>query len=105
MSTSSSSRNGSRSAELKSVVMWAGLALLFWLAFLVVRPFLLPLGWAAVLAILAFPVYERLARRIGDGRSAALTTVAVTVVVIVPAVALMIAFVREALDIAASLQA
>jgi predicted PurR-regulated permease PerM len=90
---------------MKGVLTWGGLILLGWLAYLVVRPFLLPLGWAAVLAILAFPVYERLARTIGDGRSAAVTTVAVTFVVIVPAVALMIAFVREALDIAASLQA
>jgi predicted PurR-regulated permease PerM len=93
-----------RDDRLSSALMWGGIGLLAWLAYLVVRPFLLPLGWAAVLAILAFPVYERLTRRLGGGRAAALTTVAVTIVVIVPAVALMVAFVREALEIAASLQ-
>jgi len=88
-----------------SVITWAGAALLAWLAYLVVRPFLNPLGWAAVLAIVCYPVYERLSRRMAGGYAAAITTVAVTLVVIVPAVALMVAFVREALDIAASLQA
>jgi predicted PurR-regulated permease PerM len=94
----------STSDRITSALMWGGLALLAWLAYLIVRPFLMPLGWAAVLAILAFPVYERLSRRIGSGRAAALTTLAVTIVVIVPTVALLVAFVRESLDIAASLQ-
>jgi len=88
-----------------SVITWGGVALLAWLAYLVVRPFLNPLGWAAVLAIVCYPVFERLSRRMAGGYAAAVTTVAATIVVIVPAVAIMVAFVREALDIAASLQA
>ena len=89
----------------RRALTWGGLALLFWLVYLIVRPFLTPLGWAAVLAIVSYPVCTRLTRRMGRGNAAALTTAGVTVVVIVPAVALTVAFVREALDLAGSLQA
>lgn len=91
--------------RMHDALTWGGLALLVWLAYLVVRPFLIPLGWAAVLAIISYPVYERLSRRMAGGYAAALTTIGATIVIIVPAVALMVSFVREALDIAASLQA
>ena len=87
-----------------NALIWGGLALLLWLAYLVVRPFLITLGWAAVLAIVSYPVYVRLSRRMAGGYAAGLTTFAVTFVVIVPAVALMVAFVREALEIATNLQ-
>jgi predicted PurR-regulated permease PerM len=90
--------------RITTALTWAGLALVAWLAYLIVEPFLMPLAWAAVLAIVAFPVYERLSRRMRAGRAAALTTLGVTFVVIVPTVALLVAFVREALEIAASLQ-
>jgi len=88
----------------RRALTWGGLALLFWLVYLVVEPFLIPLGWAAVLAIVAFPVHARLSRRMTAGRAAGLTTAAVTIVLIVPAVVLTAAFVREALGIAANLQ-
>src|SRR5438045_514649 len=64
---------------MKRVLMWDGLGLLFWLAYLVVRHFLLQIGRAAVLAILALPVYGRLSLRIVEGRAPALITVAVQV--------------------------
>jgi len=89
----------------RRALTWIGIAVLAWLVYLVVRPFFTPLGWAAVLAIIAYPVYERLTRTMPPGRAAALTTTGVTVVVIAPAVALAVAFVREALQIAATLQA
>jgi predicted PurR-regulated permease PerM len=88
----------------RRALTWIGVAVLAWLVYLVVQPFFTPLGWAAVLAIVSYPVYERLTRRMPPGRAAALTTAGVTIVVIVPAVALGVAFVREALDIAATLQ-
>jgi predicted PurR-regulated permease PerM len=89
----------------RRALTWGGILLLVWLVYLVVRPFFTPLGWAAVLAIVSYPMYDRLTRRMPPGRAAALMTAGVTLVVIVPAVALAIAFVREALDIAAGLQA
>jgi predicted PurR-regulated permease PerM len=83
---------------------WGLLAVLSYLVYLVVEPFLIPLAWASVLAVIAYPVHARLAHRWGPGRSAALTTLAATLVVIVPAVALMIVFVRETLELATGLQ-
>jgi len=89
----------------RRALTWGGIALLVWLVYLVVQPFLTPLGWAAVLAIISFPIYQRLTRRMSAGAAAGLTTAFVTVVIIVPAVALAIAFVREALDLANTVQA
>lgn len=89
----------------RRALTWGGLALLLWLVYLVVRPFFIPLGWAAVLAIVAYPVHERLAARWPAGRAAALTTVAVTIVLIVPGVWVTVAFAREALGIATTVQA
>ena len=83
---------------------WGLLAVLSYLVFLVVQPFLTPLAWASVLAVIIYPVHARLTPRWGDGRSAAVTTLTATLVVIVPAVALTIAFVRETLELATSLQ-
>src|SRR6185295_5160193 len=89
----------------RRALTWGGIALLLWLVYLVVRPFFTPLGWAAILAIISYPVYARLTRR-GWSNSAAAgwTTAFVTFVIIVPAVALAVAFVREALDLAHSVQ-
>ncbi|HZS11533.1 MAG TPA: AI-2E family transporter [Nitrospirales bacterium] len=82
----------------------AALAVLLYLLFLIVRPFLSPLGWAAVLAIVLYPMYERLEPRWGPGRSAAATTVAATVLVVGPILLITAVFVHEAIDAAAAVQ-
>jgi predicted PurR-regulated permease PerM len=92
------------SDRLAGALSLAALAALLYLLFLVVRPFLPPLGWAAVLAIVFYPMHERLERRWGAGRSAAATTVAATLLVIGPVLLVMTAFLREAIDAAADLQ-
>ena len=86
------------------MLTWALLAVLAYLVYLVVQPFLVPLAWAAVLAVVTYPVYERLSPRFGPARAAALTTLSTTVVVVVPAVALTVAFARETFDLAGSVQ-
>lgn len=80
------------------VLSWAGLALLLYLLYLILKPFLNPLGWAAVIAIVFHPVHERFARRWGPGRAAGLTTALVAVIVVVPMLLVMTAFVREAVS-------
>jgi len=90
--------------QVSVALMWTGLVALAYLVYLVVSPFLVPLGWACVLAVVTHPVHAKMARRWGAGRAAAVTTLAVTLLLIVPAVALVIAFVREAIGIAATLQ-
>src|SRR4030095_1023649 len=103
--------------QFESAVMWGGLALLVYLVYLIVTPFLIPLGWATVLAVVAYPTHERLAFRWGPGRAAAVGTLAgtvilifpsvvlvVTVILIFPSVVLVVAFAREALQIGETLQ-
>lgn len=92
------------SAQFSTALAWAGIALLSCLLFLVVQPFLIPLGWAAVIAVLLYPTFARLARRIGPGPAAALATVTVALLLIAPAIALTNAFAREMIDIAQSMQ-
>ena len=93
-----------RRDEVALVLRWGGLAVLALLVFLVVKPFFIPLGWAAVLAIVTYPVHARLARRWRPGLAAAVTTALTTVVLIVPAVWLTVAFVRETVEIATGVQ-
>ena len=83
---------------------WFGLGVLVYLVYLVVQPFLTPLGWAAVLAIVFHPVHERLEARWGTGRSAAATTVAATVLVVGPMILILTAFAREAAQAAGNFQ-
>jgi len=88
----------------RRALSWIGLAILLWLVYLIVRPFLIPLAWACVLASVSFPAFERLARRSTRSTAASLTTAAVTVVLIAPAVAIATVFVRETVDVAARVQ-
>ena len=60
--------------QLESAVMWGGLALLVFLVYQIVTPFLVPLGWATVLAVVAYPTHERIATRWGPSRAAAIST-------------------------------
>ncbi|MES1255260.1 MAG: AI-2E family transporter, partial [Acidobacteriota bacterium] len=92
------------SDRLSDALLWAALAALLYLLFLVVQPFLTPLGWAGVMAIVFYPMHERLEQRWGGGRSAAITTLAAALLVIVPLLLVTAAFVREAIDAAAGLQ-
>jgi predicted PurR-regulated permease PerM len=86
------------------IVGWIGVALLVYLVYLVVRPFLLALGWAAVFAIVVHPLHDRLLPRLGRSRAAAVSTVAVSLALIVPAALILPVFAREAFDAAAHIQ-
>jgi len=90
--------------RIAAALSLAALAGLLYLLFLVFQPFLSPLGWAAVLAIVFYPMHARLEQRWGATRAAAATTAAATVLVIGPILLIMAAFVREAIDGAAALQ-
>jgi predicted PurR-regulated permease PerM len=64
-----------------------------------VRGFLMPVFWAAIFAILFRPVFQRTARLVGgrEGMAAALTTLTVVLVVIVPTGLLVAALAQQAL--------
>ena len=77
-------------------ILFYGLVLLTgYLAFLVIRPFLAPLAWAVVFALMFYPVYDELMIRFGPGRGALATTLMAAVLIVAPAVMLVSVLARE----------
>lgn len=91
--------------QMSAAITWAGLAVIAYLLYLVVSPFLVPLAWACVLAVLIYPAHAKVAARLGPTRAAALSTLVAALVLIVPAIAVTNAFAREMVEIAQWLQA
>jgi len=71
---------------------------LVYLVFRVFQPFLVPLGWAAVFAVIFSSLNRLLARRWGRTLSAVATTAGVTLILVVPVLLLATLFVREGLE-------
>ena len=80
------------------------LLLLIYLVFRIYEPFLTALGWAAILAIFFYPLHRRLAGHFPANRAAMLSTLAVTILLIAPAIVVTTLFVREALSISRGVQ-
>lgn len=91
-------------AHLAPVLAWGGIAVLAYSVYRILEPFLIPIGWATVLAVMCYPLHARLVTRWGAGRAAGLTVTGAALVILVPGVALTAAFAREMLDLAAHLQ-
>jgi predicted PurR-regulated permease PerM len=90
--------------QMGTVLFYGIAALLVYLVFLVFSSFLVSLAWAAVLVVVSYPGYEWLARRWGRTGAAAASAVAVTLILIVPMLAVMVAFVRQGVDAVQSIQ-
>lgn len=87
------------------VLLFYALALLLaGLVFMIFRPFLVALGWAAVLAVLCYPWTESLKRRWGSMWAATAGTAGVTVLLIVPTLLLMFLFAVEGMQTARNMQ-
>jgi predicted PurR-regulated permease PerM len=89
-----SSRGGRERITL--LLSYALVLLLGYLLYMVVRPFFVPLAWAAVLVIFFYPLQAELQARYGRTRAAALSTAIMTLVIIMPALMVMSAFLNEA---------
>lgn len=87
--------------RVSAVFFYGFLLLLAWLVFLIFRPFLVPLTWAAILVILFTPLHRRLEPRLGPNGAAAISTLVATLVLLVPVVFVLVEFIRQALDILA----
>src|SRR5258707_430642 len=87
------------------VLFYGVILLLIYLVYRGFEPFLVPLRLAAVFAVIFHSLYERLEQRRGRNFAAALSTSGVTLILIVPALLLMILFVREGIDATRDIQA
>ena len=77
------------------LVFYALVLLMGYLAFLVLSPFLAPLAWAAVFAVMFYGVNLRLAERLGPSGAALVTTLVAAVLIVAPAVLLASVLARE----------
>ncbi|MGA8145004.1 MAG: AI-2E family transporter [Candidatus Acidiferrales bacterium] len=91
--------------KIGNVLFYGIVALLAYLVFRVFEPFLAALAWAVILVVLFFPAYESLAKRWGATTAAVAATFGVTLILIVPTIFIMIAFVRQGVEAIHSVQA
>ncbi|MCM2359667.1 MAG: AI-2E family transporter [Geobacteraceae bacterium] len=81
-----------------ALVAFSFLLFLLYFLYVILAPFLVPLGWAGVIGILTFPIYKRLHRRFHDRDMAAawLMTPLVVLTLVLPVVGLVLFLTREA---------
>jgi predicted PurR-regulated permease PerM len=92
------------SDRLTTVLSYGALLLLGYLVFLITEPFLVPLAWSAVLAIFFYPLHEKIAKRVKPSPAALISTVAVTLLLIVPALIVLVYTAKQAIDATARIQ-
>jgi predicted PurR-regulated permease PerM len=86
------------------VLFYGVVLLLGYLAYRIFEPFVSPLLWAAILVVLTYPIYARASKRLGPNRGALVTTTGVTLILIVPMIFVLSAFVRQAVVAVHSVQ-
>ena len=91
-------------SRLTAVVSYGVLLLLIYLVFRISEPFLSALGWAAILVTFFYPMHRRLTKRLSTTRASVASTLAVTILLIAPAILLTTLFVRQAVSISRGVQ-
>lgn len=91
--------------RLAQLLFYAAVILIGYLVFQVVEPFLVPLGWAGVLAVSAQPLFRELAARIGRSRAAGVCVLIVLLLLVLPVWLLVDALVSEGAQAVSALQA
>jgi len=86
--------------RFRHLVFYVVIVLTAWLAYLVIRPFLQPLVWAAIFAIMLYPLQTRLTKRLRPSRAALAMTVFAALVMIGPVTTLLSLLVGQATDAA-----
>lgn len=90
--------------RLATVLSYGVILLLGYLVFRIASPFLEPLAWATVIAIFFHPIYDRLARRIGEMYAALFSTFAVALLIVLPVLLILAYAAREAIDASTQFQ-
>jgi len=93
------SPNATTSDRLTTLLSYGVLLLLIYLVFRICEPFLAALCWAAILVIFFYPMHHWITQRFPANRAAGVSTLAVTLLLIVPAILLTTLFVSEAVSI------
>lgn len=89
---------------MAQLIFYGGVILIGYLAFLIIAPFLVPLGWAGVLAVSVQPVFRELAPRLGRSRAAGLSVALVLLMIVLPVWLIVQALVGEGAQAVAALQ-
>jgi predicted PurR-regulated permease PerM len=97
-------RTTTTSDRLTTVLSYGALLLLGYLVVEIISPFLMPLAWSAVLAIFFSPLYANLRRKLSPTAAALISTLAVTMLLIVPVLLVLLYATREAIDSSAKIQ-
>ncbi|HVO58405.1 MAG TPA: AI-2E family transporter [Dongiaceae bacterium] len=105
MANAGRERNTSTSDQVTTVLSYGALILLGFLFYEIAAPFLVPLAWSAVLAIFFYPLHQRVLKRLSPNQAAVLSTLAVTVLLIVPSLVVLFYTTKQAIDAGAKAQA
>jgi predicted PurR-regulated permease PerM len=81
--------------RFSQLVFYSLIILIGYLTYLVISPFLAPLAWAAVFAVMFYRVHLELSPRIGPSRSALAATLMTAVLIVAPGVILVSIIARE----------
>jgi predicted PurR-regulated permease PerM len=90
--------------RLGTVLFYGIVVILAYFVFLVFEPFLPALAWAIVIVVVSYPAYQRLARRFQPTLAALISTLGITLILIVPALLGMAAFVHQGVQAVQTLQ-
>jgi predicted PurR-regulated permease PerM len=90
--------------RLGTALFYGIVALLAYLSYLIFAPFLTALAWAVVLVVVSYPAYRRLAARCGPTLAALLATAGITLILIVPALLIAGAFIRQGVQAVQQIQ-
>ncbi len=98
-------RDRTTSDRVTTVLSYGALLLLGYLVIEIISPFLVPLAWSAVLAIFFSPLYSNLRRKLTPTSAALVSTLAVTILLILPVILVLMYATREAIESSAKIQA
>ena len=82
--------------RVDNMLFYVVIALLAYFVFRIFEPFLSPLGWAGVMVVVFYPYHKRLERRMRPNSAALVSTLGVTLILILPVLALVALSVHEA---------
>ena len=91
--------------RLSNILFYGVVLCLAYFVFRVFEPFLVPLGWAAVFAVIFFSLNKQLERQWGRTLAASVSTAGVALILVVPVLLLATMFVREGIDATRNIQA